>query len=230
VLRRLLALALIATCGACAHADPDRQVLDSLRFEGNETFADGELEERVALVATAPLPWAEPQYFERGTLAGDRRRLLRFYRSQGFYQAKVASRVSTEGRSASVRFRITEGPPTRVRTLEIRTTTALPPQERAELLDELPLAVGDRMTEPSYDATRAELQRRLREIGYADATASGEVNVDVAARAADVAITVNPGPPLRFGRVGVVGAVDVPRSAILEQAAQERMPATPSSR
>lgn len=219
---RRLALVLLAACGACAHVDPEREVLDSVRFEGNRSFADDELLDHLALVPTSPWPWADPQYFDRGTLAGDRRRLLRFYRASGFYEAKVRSQVTTDGRSVRVRIAVEEGPPTLVRKVDVEGVAGLPEDLRRELrLSDLPLEPGRRITEDAYDAALAELRTRLRERGHGDAAATGEVRVDVAAHAADVKLVVVPGPRLRFGRVIVVGAVEVPRAAIEEQASSE---------
>ena len=216
----ILALALLGA--GCATIDPSRTVLDELQIEGNETFSDTDIEASLALAETPDWPWADPQYFERGTLAGDRRRLLRFYRARGYYDAKVTSRVRKKGDEVDVTFVVREGPPTKVAKLELAGVDGLPKDAAAKLAPEsLPLERGEPITEEAYDETRAELGKRLREAGYADAQVEGAVEVDVATRTATVVYRVTPGPRLEFGRVLVSGAVKIPRPTIIETVRDE---------
>ncbi|AKU92324.1 BamA/OMP85 family outer membrane protein [Vulgatibacter incomptus] len=211
----LLGLLGLLCLGACAHVDREREILGSLRFEGNEALSPGDLEPRLALAETPIWPWADRQYFDAGTLVGDRRRLVRYYQAEGFHQAKVRSRVSRTGAAVDVTFLVEEGAPTRIRTLRI---DGLPDEVRDRVLEQpLPIREEARIREVDYDAAKGELIQRLRNQGYADATVSGSVGIDAAQNAADVRLLVAPGPPLRFGRVVITGAVQVPRQTILER-------------
>lgn len=211
----LLVLPLLAA--ACAHVDPDREVLRSLDFEGNESISAGAIEERLALTETPFWPWADPRYFDEGTMSGDRRRLQRFYRASGFYEARVRTRLEREDGEAHVTFLIDEGPATRVQRIEVRGLEALPEEDRQAILRRrLPLAVGDRISEEGWDQLRAELAQRLRNRGYGAAQVAGTVHVDVDARAAVIEARVEPGDRQHFGEVVIAGAVDVPRQTILE--------------
>lgn len=216
-LRQIVLAAALAAAAACAHVEPGREVLRSIDFEGNESIPASAIEERLALTETPIWPWSDPYYFDAGTLGGDRRRLVRFYQANGFYEARVRTRVRREDGDVHVTFRIEEGPPTRVERVEVRGLEALPADVRDALeREELPLRVGDRVTEEAWEATRALLASRLRDRGYGDAAVEGEVVVDVDRRAATAVVEVRPGARLRFGRVVVTGAVDVPRETILE--------------
>jgi translocation and assembly module TamA len=223
--RRDPALVLVLLLTACAHADPDRQVMGGLSISGNDAFSDGEIERHLALVPTSPWPWADPQYFDRGTLAGDERRLLRFYRSQGFYDARAEARVVEGPDRTDVRFVVVEGQPSRVRSLSVSGLEDLPPDVRRALdLGDLPLASGARITEDEYEATKTALRDRLRERGYGDAVVTGEVRVDPQAHAADVVLRAAPGPLLHFGKLRIAGSVHVPSSTIRETVTDELAP------
>jgi translocation and assembly module TamA len=192
-------------------------VLDDMSVEGNRRFSEAQLEERLALVETADWPWADPQVFDRGTLAGDRRRLLRFYRAKGYYDAKVKSRVVPKGDRVDVVFVVDEGPPTVVQDVTLAGVDALPAEVRARLRGApLPLVRGAPIDEDLWNDTKAEVAKRLRDEGYADARVGGHVEVDAANRQAWATVEAEPGPRLSFGRLVIVGAVHVPRETIRE--------------
>lgn len=208
-----LAFVLLASC---AHVDRERELLGSLEVEGNRAISAGAIEERLALEATPIWPWAEPRYFDDGTLIGDRRRLARFYRSEGFYEAEVETRVARDGGNVRVTFAVAEGEATTIRAFVVEGLAGLPPDLRERIdAGSLPLQTGARIREADFDAAKAVLEQRLRDVGYADAVVTGEVEIDPGERAADVKLVASPGPRLRFGRVVITGAAEVPRETIL---------------
>lgn len=212
------ALPLVIAFMGCAHVDPDREVLRSLRVEGNDSLSSSAIEERLALDETPSWPWAEPRYFDSGTLVGDRRRLLRFYQANGFYDARVRSRLNRKDNGVHVTFIVNEGQPTLVSTMDFVGLDELPADVRRSLLSPpKALSEGERISEEAYDRLRSELVQRLRNHGYADAVVIGEVSVDPENHQATVHLLVEPGQRLRFGRVVVSGAVNVPRARILER-------------
>jgi len=212
----LLVFAFGAVAG-CAHVEPGRDVLADLEIEGNETLSDAEIETRLALTESPAWPWADPQYYDQGTLTGDRRRLLRYYRANGFYEAKVKSRVTREDGEARVVLVVEEGPPTLVERVDVQGLEGLPADVRAAVLAKaLPLRAGERVTEAAWDETRAALVQRLRDLGYGDVEVTGTVEVDPQRHVANAVAHVAPGERLRFGRVVITGAADVPRKTILE--------------
>jgi translocation and assembly module TamA len=217
-LRQLLLLAFaLAAATACAHVEPGREVLTDLAIEGNESLSEAEIEQRLALTESPVWPWADPQYYDQGTLTGDRRRLLRYYRANGFYEAKVKSRVRHEDGEAAVTLVVEEGPPTMVERVDVRGLDGLPASVRSAVLDRpLPLRSGDRVSEAAWDETRAAIAQRLRDQGFGDVAVTGTVQVDPQRRVASAVVEVRPGRRLRFGRVIITGAVDVPRKTILD--------------
>jgi len=207
----------LSLAGACAHVDPARERMTSIRFEGNETLRGAQIEERLALTEERIWPWAAPQYFDAGTLRGDQRRLVRFYQAEGFYETRVRSEVRRDGREVTAIFHVEEGPPTVIHPLQIRGMEGLAEDVRRRILAEpLPLVEGERIREEAYDQSLLELERRLREAGHADARVEGRVAVDPARRRARVELLVAPGPRLRFGEVEISGNEQVPRERILE--------------
>ncbi|HEY0840300.1 MAG TPA: POTRA domain-containing protein, partial [Vulgatibacter sp.] len=216
LLRLRLAIFALAALASCAHVDAERELLGSLRIEGNRSISSGRIEEKLALEESPVWPWAQASYFDEGTLIGDKRRVARFYRAEGFYEAEITSQVSREEGIVSVIFAVDEGPATTIRRLSLDGLDSVPDDLRARMLARpLPLREGARIREEDFDAAKAELEQRLRDFGYADAAVKGQVSVDPAARKADVRLVAEPGPRLRFGRVVITGAVQVPRETIL---------------
>ncbi|WP_373047397.1 autotransporter assembly complex protein TamA [Vulgatibacter sp.] len=217
-LRQLVLVALcVGAFAGCAHVEPGREVLEEMEFEGNATLSDAEIEERLALSETPIWPWADPRYYDAGTLTGDRRRLLRYYQANGFYEARVKSRVRRGDGEARVTFVVEEGPASLVERVEVQGLEDLPqPVRQAVLARPLPLRKGARITEAAWDATRRELAQRLRDQGYGDVEVAGSVQVDVDARKAAAVAQVEPGQRLAFGRTVITGGVEIPRKTILE--------------
>ena len=212
-LRPTICALVLATLASCAHVDREREILGSLRVEGNHKVSSGAIEERLALEESPIWPWAQPAYFDEGTLIGDRRRLARFYRSEGFYDAEVETHVLREGGKVGVVFAVVEGEATVIRGLAVE---GIPDDIRAGILAEaLPLREGTRIREADFDAAKAALEQRLRDAGHADARVTGDVAIDPRRRTAQVKLVAAPGPRLRFGRVVITGAAEVPRETIL---------------
>lgn len=210
------ALGALATLAGCAHVEPGREVLSDLEIEGNDTLSDAEIEQRLALTESPVWPWSDPQYYDQGTLTGDRRRLLRYYRANGFYEAKVKSRVKREDGKARVTLVVEEGPASLVDRVEIQGLDGLPASVRkAVLAQPLPLRTGDRITEAAWDELRTTVVQRLRDRGYGDVEVTGTVEVDPQRHVASAVAQVTPGRRLKFGRTVITGAADIPRSTIL---------------
>jgi outer membrane protein assembly factor BamA len=72
------------------------------------------------------------------------RRIEKFYRAQGFYQAKVTgAEVKPHGRKeVDVLATVEEGDPTRIRSVDLQGLDDLPEEDRNQLLDEVKLKVG----------------------------------------------------------------------------------------
>jgi translocation and assembly module TamA len=224
-LRQLLPvplLLLLATgcAGSSGATRPERPKVVDLDIEGAEELSASDIKEKIV---TSKTPWWEPfnpfvgpNYFDENAWLADLRRIKRYYQSQGYYQMQLesdqlAGTVSRRGEDAvELRVRVQrEGEPTRVGAFVVRGMEALPQGHRAQVLEELPLApeqeAGEKKVfrEEDWEATKELVQQRLRELGYAEAEVSGEVQVDLATNEARVLLEVKPGPRYRFGNIFV---------------------------
>ncbi|HYY04968.1 MAG TPA: BamA/TamA family outer membrane protein [Candidatus Limnocylindria bacterium] len=191
--------------------------LRALVFRGNHALRTGEL--RRALV-TAERPWYQrwrvwrpAPDFDPVTFRADLERLRRFYRSRGYYHARVAHDLELEagGDALTAVVSIEEGPPVVVEDVRLSLRgAALEPAERERLLGGLPLARGAVFGEDAYERAVAYLRAWYRERGFARVRVHKRAQVDVRQDRARVAYEAVSGPPSVFGEVRIAGtrAVD----------------------
>ncbi len=188
--------------------------LGALRFAGNHALPSRLL--RRAMVTTVNpwfTIWRRPPLFDPVAFRTDLERLQQFYRTHGYYTARIAPDVELPARGdvLTAVVYVEEGPPVFVERVDVALGgEALPEAERATLLDHLPIARGQVFTQESYDRAFTTLRTYYREHGYARVRVTKQAEVDVERNAAGVTYAVDSGPPCVFGEVQVEGthAVD----------------------
>ncbi|MGA9523168.1 MAG: BamA/TamA family outer membrane protein [Myxococcaceae bacterium] len=215
----LCALAWMAGCATTQKKD--QPLIQDIRIEGTKQVPEGEIKARI-LTSEQPLwPWQERSWFDANAWQADLRRIQRLYESRGYYQARVLEdEVLTEGDGVSLRVRVQEGEPTRIKEVRIHGLDALTPDQRARLLDRFPLREGEIFLEQHWVEVKSQLLTNLRELGFADAAEpDGSVQIDVDTREAIVELRLEPGPRFKFGRTFVAPDANakVPNKQILEQ-------------
>lgn len=224
--RAVSAVLLVALIGGCAwtrHGTRERPLLTGVEFLGNEHVDDRDLAEAIQTVPTGWMPFASPRYLDPDIVATDVERVERFYRSRGHYLAEVrAWRLARSAKDrASLGFVIDEGPRVRVRQLQFAGLEDLPRRDSEFVTEDLPLKLGDVVTEEAYDQTRTLLRDRLRMRGWAHAQVEGEVRVYPDRNAAEVLFAADTGSRYRLGAIRVEGTEAVSRKPILWAAAIE---------
>lgn len=161
--------------------DGDLEVTD-LGFEGNVTFPDGDLADRIV---TTRSTWARRIFRVLGTrfcvdttvVAEDALRLLLFYNTRGFRGTTVAKEITPDGdKAVHVQFNIREGRPVIVDSIAVNGLDAVP--GRARMMRNLPLRPGSRLDRALLESTRDTLTRRLRNAGYPQADVLRNVDTD----------------------------------------------------
>lgn len=230
-----LALAAAALAG-CAHTppSPDAQEVDELTLEGARQLPPAAVKEHIVTSESSWWPSWVPLlgrvgWFEPTTWQADLRRITRYYEAHGYYQARVLEeQVLPAQRAGHVKLlvRLREGDPARVASLAIGGLDGLTPEQRATVLDKLPLKVGDIFLEDAWARTRSLLAARLRELGYAEAVLKAEAVVDAEAARVDATVEVTAGLRYRFGKVLVAtdAAPQVPPRIIAEVASPDVKP------
>jgi hypothetical protein len=148
--------------------------------------------------------WAEVKQHlpDTAQISADAERLETIYEVWGFPDAVAEGFVlERDDGDAIVEFRIREGRPLVVASIEVRGLESYAPPIR--LPTPLPLAPGQPYALPRLEATQELIRARLAERGqpYAQIEVTGDI--DEAARRATLALTVTPGPVVLFGPVSV---------------------------
>ena len=162
--------------------------------------------------------WAEQTVrLDRAEVDRDVERLVSLYREWGYPDATVTAGIFPEGDEVAVEFRITEGAPLLVGSIEVRGLEAL--DRPLRLPAELPLEVGEPYALPRLEATQLLIQDSLAERGrpFAQVVVGG--SVDGAARQAAVVLTVEPGPVAVFGETEVRADPPIGRGVVRERLA-----------
>ncbi|MEO8478503.1 MAG: BamA/TamA family outer membrane protein [Gemmatimonadota bacterium] len=187
-----------------------------LSFEGNSYYDDVTLASRVAttnsswLVRTPvirQLGFGEKRRFGEYQFRRDVLGLEVFYKYSGFPDVQIDTTVVRSEDGVRATFRITEGVPIRVGALAVMGLDHEP--DRASLIRDLPLEVGDVFNRYTLNTTMDTLALRLRNDGYPTATVDTASSTDAATRIAAVQLIVTPGTPAVFGEVTVTGAAEI---------------------
>ena len=200
--------------GALQAQEPER-VVRNLTFEGNRSIPGEVL---AAAISTTNSSWfaraflfrwlglGEKRYFDQEEFRRDVIRLHVLYRRSGFPNAKVDTTVRREPESVYITFRIEEGEPMLVTSLEITGLDSVPPwlQRLAQL--DLPLREGERFNRYLMQETADSIERRLRDRGYPSARVFSGFEADRTRLTARVTLEVDPSTRAVIGDVEVVGA------------------------
>ena len=226
--------AVLLTATACAlavpaplAAQPAREEIASLEFEGNEAFTDAELERAVLTrVSSCPfilsvttcllgIDWGRDRsYYSPRAVAYDVESLTTLYRAHGFRAIDIESRVERrDDASVAVTFVISEGVPFRVGSIELAGDSLPPGLDREGAF---PIDVGDPLSFLLLQETTDSLTRRLRDQGYASAEVFNGYRL-ARGDEAHVIYRVELGPRATFGPVRVTGNELVSAGVILER-------------
>jgi len=151
-----------------------------VRFEGNASFPDQALANSIVTRQTecrTPIlqpfcvfgaDWAqEPFYLEQRSLARDLARIRLFYYERGFREATVDTAVARPDDEVRITFLIEEGRPVIVDSLSFEGLSEV--ADSADVVEEVPMGVGDPLSGVLMDATRDSIRIRLQNRGYAHA-------------------------------------------------------------
>jgi translocation and assembly module TamA len=207
--------------GCASQQKKDTPVVKDLDIKGNDEISSGKIKNKILTSETGWWPFARKQYFDPVAWQADLERIRRLYEAEGFYQAEV---VKDEVRpdppdGVALEVQVSEGKQTHVGKLDIQGLDALPAADRAAVLEELPLAPRAVFREADWASTKRQLADRLRNRGYAKASAEGRALVDVKTRLADLTLIVDPGRRYFFGAIEVDTAAGarIPPHIVWEQ-------------
>lgn len=224
---RLLLAGAVAFClvlGGCTNIPPQRWALDRVFISGNRAISDGEIERRIATRETPRFLGLFPgviydyEIFDRYVLERDLQRIERYYRSRGFYRARVrAGRVYYTGDAhVTVEVVVEEGEPVRVGRVDVHGLEDLSPELQELAVESIRdvVRVGERFEEEAFARASAELERALQNGGFAYATIRRAADVDITRNLASVGYWVERGPRVRLGEIRITGLDHLPEERV----------------
>ncbi len=210
-----LVFAALLGAGGLAAQQPQDLVVRRLDFEGSSAIEDEVLR---SAISTTNSSWFASSFFFRWLGLGEKRyfdeqefrrdvvRLEVLYRRSGYPRAVIDTAVRRTEQDVYVTFRIQEGEPIVVRSLEILGIDSLPAWLQERVRVDLPLHLGDAFNRYAMQATADSIGRRLKDRGYPDARVYTAFESDREANVAAVQLDVVPGRRAVIGDVEVVGA------------------------
>ncbi len=225
---RLLGRCALALCAslfwlaAPAAAQEAPLVIRQLKFEGNKALDDLVLAAAISTTNSSTfVRWpilratglGEKRLFNEQEFRRDVERLQVLYRRAGYREVSVDTLVQRTARDVEITITIHEGEPLRLTSLALVGLDSIP--DRARLVRDLPIAVGDVFSRSELAATRDTILLRLWDLGYPGATAPpGRFGEDLVRHQAQATLEFRPGPVAVFGDVTVTGQVRVDSSFI----------------
>lgn len=219
------ALGLLVLAG-CASIPEGRYAVDEVTFEGVESVPEDEVRTAMAtrenerFLGVAEGFVVDYEIFDQYVLQADMARVQRYYLSQGFYDAQVRlAEIDVESDDeVAVTVQVDEGKPVLVGSVRLVGIEAAPREvvtlANEAVAEELPR--GEPFEEVGYIAIEERIKRLLTDAGYAFATVTRDVTVDLVRKRADAVYTVVPGPTARFGPIVIEGERDLPEKKIRE--------------
>ncbi len=221
-------LTVVAVTGCATGEKRDLPQVHSVRIEGARKVSEGDIKKHILTTENSWVPFSRKQYFDEDAWKTDLRRIEKYYRAQGFYQAKVTrEEVKPRGqKEVDVVASVEEGDPTHIGSVELQGLDDLRQDDRNRLLDQVNLAPGQVFIVERWEGLKEKLLHTLQEEGFAAAKVQGEVKVGLDTRVADVTVSVDHGPRYRFGDVSVKEHAPsrVPPWRVTEQAAADATP------
>lgn len=223
----LAALTAAVACGRQPLA-PGSVIVDDVDIVGAESIDEDRLLEGLATRESPEFLLLEGVVYEyevldEALLERDLQRVERFYRARGYHEAKVtAARVIwTADDRVRVEIAVNEGPPVRIGAAA-RPGMAVQLTGLERLDDAAAIAAiiaasprpGEIFDEQEYERAKAAMRSILADNGYAFATVSGRVDIDLARHDAQIRIALEPGPKAAFGAIDIEGLERIPEDKV----------------
>lgn len=214
LLAALLSLAKMAWAATLSDLDPAKSYhTAAVTITGNRAFPDQTL---IDVMKTKARPfylnwqfWKAPPVFVPSTFESDLTNLRRFYRSHGYYSAKVSYDLGIKGKDVAAHIHVDEGRPVKIAAVTIDVRGNAPRPRALDPSLKLPLARGDIFEQGDYQIAQQHILAIYMSHGYARARVRRRAEVFAGPRRVYVWYVVNPGPHTVFGRTIVKGTTTV---------------------
>ena len=181
----------------------ERPVITSVVYHGNQGINERELGGRAGLAANDPL--------SEFSIESARRRLVDFYREEGFNQATVESTMGTSDAPGDIVFRINEGPKERISKVRILGSSIVTEAR----LKKIVTSRGPFAGIYPYASNKADLNKIDKDVdvlaayyhnlGFLTATVGRRLEYDRTGKWLSVTFVVNEGPRFRVNEIQIIG-------------------------
>ncbi|MFK8112545.1 MAG: outer membrane protein assembly factor [Rubripirellula sp.] len=198
----------------------ERPVITQVVYHGNHAVNDRELRGRAGLEKADPL--------SEFSIESARRRLLDYYREEGFNQAAVKSSVGIKNDGGAVVFRINEGPKERIADITIQGNSIVSESRLKKIIK----SRGPTAGVLNYIGNVADLEKINNDVdvlasyyhnlGFLTATVGRRLSYDESGKWITVNFVVNEGPRFKVNDVQIIG-----NEFITEKSLRERLELKP---
>jgi outer membrane protein insertion porin family len=178
--------------------------IGEIRFEGNSTFDDDDLQDAIETAERNWLSWiTETGVLKMEILKQDAFRIGAFYNNNGFIEVKVGEPVVEQKEDELfITFRIEEGPRYKVGTVEIAGDLL---EDRDKLLARLKIRDEEFLNRQTLRTDSLGLTDMYAEKGYAFAEVRPRVDSAPDSKRVDIVFQIDKGPLVYFNRVEISG-------------------------
>lgn len=220
----MLVLAATVAAVGCVKKDyPERaRVVSSVDLQGVRTVDEDELVDGLSTAASPRFLgiWDgvvfEYEVLDEALLAQDIKRVERFYRARGYYEARVvATRVmGQDEHHVRVEMQVHEGAPVLVSQVTPSGLERIPIEDATAAIRAIDLTPGEPFDEAAFERSKQRVIDTLGDRGYAFAQVSARAVVDIAKHEAEIRFDITPGPQAVYGPVVIKGLESVPEHPV----------------
>ncbi|QDT09429.1 BamA/OMP85 family outer membrane protein [Planctomycetes bacterium K23_9] len=181
----------------------ERAIIKQVIFHGNRALNDRELKGRAGLNVNDPL--------SEFAIESARRRMLDYYREEGFNQASLSVVTGARSKPGVVEFRINEGPLERIWSITIEGNTILTSARLKKLIKSRGPAVGvipylnNKADLRKIDKDVDILAATYHNLGYLTATVGRRISYDDDGKWMYVTFVINEGPRFKINNIQIEG-------------------------
>jgi outer membrane protein assembly factor BamA len=169
-----------------------------LLFSGNERISSDRLYEALGLRKPYAIEiWEDQPAIEPIAIPQSVSALSSFYRSKGFYHAKITSETD----NGRIVFKIAENDPIRVKEITINSPI--------DLESAITLQIDDLFDQDAFGASKASIKKRYGERGYCNAEFNTKAWVDIETNGAYLLFEATPNETCTIGAISVISTPNI---------------------
>ncbi|PID76775.1 MAG: outer membrane protein assembly factor BamA [Deltaproteobacteria bacterium] len=182
----------------------DKIYIKEIKFEGNKSFDDDELEDQIKTGEKWFMSWLTSSgLLKPDQVRQDAGRLAAFYHNHGFLEARVGEpQIVQEGKWLYVTFKIDEGPRFKIGTVEVKGDLIV---DRQELVDLMETRKEEYLSRRTLRDDMLKITDLYAEKGYAFADINPVMNKSAADGRVDLVIEIRKGELVHLNRISIRG-------------------------